>query len=137
MQEITNKKDVAKFLGINENDRLFFYKIDNNNWTYEDEEGYEHLFRRSNNKWIELTENVKAKSVRCFSDNDWYYIDQEGFEHLFKKINGKYIELTKGIEAVHVWFYPNEDWAYYNTKGEWHIFNKENKLIRKCKSLWG
>ena len=131
MKEIKNKKQASEFLGIPENEMLNFYKYNNGDWEYRDENKYYHLFRLINREWIELTENVKAIYVLSFNNGDWGYADEYGCYHLFRKIGDEYIELTKNVRALDVDSYDNGDWEYRDENCNWRKFNKNNKLIKK------
>ena len=129
---ITNKEEASKFLGIKENEILNFWKYHNNgDWSYKDKKGYEHLFRRSGNQWIELSKEINTTFVYSFGDGDWMYKDKEGYQHLFRFINNRWVELTKGIKTEYVFSYSNGDWEYTDDNYNWYKFNKNNELIEK------
>ena len=87
METIKNKKEASEFLNTPENEIFNFHKFDNREWKYKDKEQYEHLFRKINGEWIELTENVKAIYVDSYYSGDWEYMDEEYNYHKFNKNN--------------------------------------------------
>ena len=131
MKEITNEKEAAKYLNIPENDISCFYKYENENWGYIDKYGYDHLFKFINDKWIEISKNVKALCICIYTNGDWQYTDEFNYCHLMREVDGKYIELSKDIKAVDIWSYDNGYWEYYDEDGYCHLYNFINgKNIR-------
>jgi hypothetical protein len=96
------------------------WSFNNGDWSYYDEDDYDHLMRQIDGKWIELTEGIKTWEVHSHDNGDWSYEDEDGWEHLMRFIGGKWVELTEGMKVTDVWpAYGNDDWRYKDEKGEW------------------
>ena len=133
MKEITNKKDVSKFLGISENEILDFYVYLKGNWQYKDTKGYYHLYRKVNKNWIELTKGIKAIYVNSYGNKYWKYRDENKYDHLFKFLKRGWVELTKNINTTCALPYDNGYWEYLTKDKYWYFFDENNKLIKKYK----
>ena len=121
-KSITNEKEAAEFLGINRKNIFDFDKYCNEDWSYEDKDGYCHLFRFKNNKYVELTKDIDTMFVCSYENGYWEYKDKNNYYHLFQEIDGEQIELTKGIIAINVWSYNNGDWIYKDENEYNHLF---------------
>ena len=96
MKEITNRKQASKFLKISKKKIFNFHKYKNNDWSYEDEDGYCHLFRKIDDKYIELTKDIDAYDVCSCGDGNWEYYDKNWRWSLFDK-NNKLIASNKQL----------------------------------------
>jgi hypothetical protein len=64
----------------------------NGDWAYSDDENWEHLMRKINGKWIELTEGIKTWEVYSYENGDWEYKDENGWWHDVKFDASQYKE---------------------------------------------
>ena len=96
MGKITNIKQASEFLNIPKNEISFFWKYDNDNWSYIDKNDHAHLFRFIEETYIELTKDVDATFVSSFNDGYWLYEDKNDNYYLFNQ-NNKLIEKNSMI----------------------------------------
>jgi hypothetical protein len=112
---------------------------ENGDWSYYDEDDWEHLMRQIEGKRIELTEGIKAKYVDSCENGDWIYRDEKGNWHDMKFDLSKYKTEQKDIPSEHVitkeeaiakygedsvWSWPGGDWGYYDADGWVHLMRK-------------
>jgi hypothetical protein len=76
---ITKEEAIAKY-GKNK-----VCSFENGDWSYYDADGWAHLMRKINGKWVELTKGIKAKWIWFYKNGDWEYEDEEGKCHVGKK----------------------------------------------------
>ena len=134
MEAIINRNQAAEYLNLPKYEIKNFYKYINDTWSYQNINLFWHLFKYTDNKYVELTKNVKAIRVKYYKHGDWEYKDLNGHYHLFREKNNNYIELTKNVNANSIWSYPNGNWEYKDENNYFNVFNKNNELIKKYKS---
>jgi hypothetical protein len=143
MINTTPKELITKEEAIERYGELNVWEFENGDWGYYDEDDYEHLMRKIDEKWVELTEGIKAREVWSCKNGDWRYADENGKRHRVKFDLSKYKTEQKDIpsgnlitkeEAIakygedSVWSWPGGDWGYYDADGWVHLMRKIDGL---------